>query len=168
MEFNQELKKLSGFIWSRAHRYFMAGGAVDDLYQEGCIGLMEAIRDYDDSKGQTFNTFAKISIERNIINAVRKSTRKKHDFITHATRNEYIIHRNGAFISPEMYAILKERLSEVNVILTDIEKISFFMQWQGYAYVEIARALNCSDKRVENAIGRARRKIKTILGGYYD
>ena len=169
MNFDKTLQKYRKFIQSKAYYYYVADGSYDDLYQEGCIGLMEAVEKYDNNKSSSFNYYAKMVVTRRIIDAVRKSTYAKHNFLTHARRDEYLIHRNGTFISPEMYVILKERLEELNLILTELEKISFFMEWEGYSYIEIARTLGSSDRRkIDNAITRARKKIKNKLGGYYE
>ena len=44
--------------------YFLAGGDSDDLLQEGMIGLMTAVREFDCSKEASFRTFAKKNSEK--------------------------------------------------------------------------------------------------------
>ena len=47
-----------GLVRSVAFRYRDLGLPVEDLVQEGAIGLLAAIGDYDSSRGVTFSTFA--------------------------------------------------------------------------------------------------------------
>ena len=41
-----------------ARPYFLAGGDSEDLIQEGMVGLLAAIREYDSSKAAVFRTYA--------------------------------------------------------------------------------------------------------------
>ena len=44
--------------------YFLAGGDSEDLLQEGMIGLLSAIREYDPDGGSSFRSFAELCIRR--------------------------------------------------------------------------------------------------------
>lgn len=46
---------------------------LDDLMQAGMIGLLEAARNYDDSRGASFETYATIRIRGHILDEVRKN-----------------------------------------------------------------------------------------------
>ena len=46
---------------------------MDDLLQAGMIGLLEAARNYDDTKGASFETYATIRIRGNILDEVRRN-----------------------------------------------------------------------------------------------
>lgn len=46
---------------------------LDDLIQAGMIGLLEAARHYDPSKGASFETYAGIRIKGNILDEVRRN-----------------------------------------------------------------------------------------------
>lgn len=48
----------SGLIWSVARRFFGRGAEADDLYQLGCVGFLKALRDFDESFGTQFSTYA--------------------------------------------------------------------------------------------------------------
>ena len=41
-----------------ARPYFLTGGDSEDLIQEGMLGLLSAIREYDEAKGASFKTNA--------------------------------------------------------------------------------------------------------------
>ena len=52
-----------------AHRYIGCGLPLEDLVQEGNIGLMEAAERYDHKRGNRFSTYAKWWIKRAILQA---------------------------------------------------------------------------------------------------
>ena len=58
-------------VRSCARPYFLAGGDSEDLTQEGMVGLLKAVREYDASKEASFRTFAEICI-RNRLYSVRR------------------------------------------------------------------------------------------------
>ncbi len=47
-----------GLIWSIVKKYLGRGYESDDLYQLGCIGLIKAVRKFDESYGVQFSTYA--------------------------------------------------------------------------------------------------------------
>lgn len=54
---NDFILKYSNMIYSLTH-YFEFYDNKDDLYQAGCVGLMEAYKNYDESYGVKFSTYA--------------------------------------------------------------------------------------------------------------
>lgn len=56
-----------------AHNYTGAGIPFDDLFQEGCIGLITAASKFDPNKGCRFATFATIWIKKYIIRSSFRS-----------------------------------------------------------------------------------------------
>ena len=67
---------------------------VDDLIQSGMIGLFEASRNYDQTKGAAFETYAGIRIRGAMLDEVRKG-----DWVPRS------VHRNGRRISAAIQAI---------------------------------------------------------------
>ena len=49
-----------------ARPYFLAGGDSEDLIQEGMVGLLAAIREYDSSKAAVFRTYAEVCIKNRL------------------------------------------------------------------------------------------------------
>ena len=49
-----------------ARPFFLAGGDSEDLIQEGMVGLIHAVREYDSSKEASFRTFAEICIRNRL------------------------------------------------------------------------------------------------------
>ena len=61
-----------------ARPYFLAGGDSEDLIQEGMVGLLGAIREYDPGKAASFRTYAEICVKNRLFSAVKAAARDKH------------------------------------------------------------------------------------------
>lgn len=48
----------TGLVHSIANRFRGRGIEYDDLYQAGCVGLVKAVDNFDESRGFTFSTYA--------------------------------------------------------------------------------------------------------------
>ena len=73
------------FARAKARGYFLIGADSDDIEQEGMIGLYKAARDFRPERQASFRAFAELCITRQIITAVKTSTRNKHTPL-----NEYV------------------------------------------------------------------------------
>lgn len=47
-----------GLVHSIANRFRSRGAEYDDLFQAGCVGLIKAVDNFDESKGYQFSTYA--------------------------------------------------------------------------------------------------------------
>src|SRR3954467_8254431 len=79
------VRRYYGFVRLKASSYFLIGGDSDDLIQEGLVGLYKAVPDYRADRESSFRNFAELCIPRQIITAVKTSTRNKH-----APLNQYV------------------------------------------------------------------------------
>lgn len=68
--------KYKNDILRNGKNFFIKGGDIDNLLQEGYIGLMKARKSYDETRGVSFSTFANLCIKRQIITAIKTSTSK--------------------------------------------------------------------------------------------
>ena len=79
---NNAIEKLvdryKNYISLKTRTYFLRGADKEDIMQEGMIGLIKAIRDYNADKQVSFKSFAELCITRQIITAVKAATRQKH------------------------------------------------------------------------------------------
>ena len=149
----------------------------DDLIQEGMIGLFDAIGKYDPSRGASFKTYASIEIRGNVFNAIRTRNNQKN-----LPLNNYLsVDITGGVSSPEAgsYFILpstdmtpeenaifdeiKDRLvSCINNDLTEKERHCLTLKISGASVKEISDIMELSEKAVETALSRARKKLKSI------
>jgi len=148
----------------------------NDLYQEGLIGLDEAIKGYAEAKDYKFSTFATLCIDRKICSAVRKASRKKHSMLNDSYSLDYKLDDDKAFIetfistnseNAEEALINKESneylIKRISEELTVLEKQVFNLRINNKTNKEISIILNKSYKSIESAIFRIKNKIKNII-----
>lgn len=152
------------------------GLEFNDLYQEGMLGLNQAINTFDENHDATFYTYAKMCIERRQVSALISSERLKHkllndsisydiDDTTESTNMPKVLIDNNS--NPENLIIESEASAElyekITKILTPYEKEVFDLKISGYTYVDIAEILEKDKKAIDNTIQRIKRKIKDNL-----
>ena len=76
--FEYMIKSTWGLSKKESRALYIIGAENEDIIQEGMIGLIKAIRSYDEKKGAAFSTFASLCIKRQLVTAVKVSNRKKH------------------------------------------------------------------------------------------
>src|SRR4029453_8481741 len=76
--YDRIVRRYYGFVRLKASSYFLFGGRPHGLLQEGLVGLYKAVRDYRADRESSFRNFAELCITRQIITAVKTSTRNKH------------------------------------------------------------------------------------------
>lgn len=151
-----------------AHKYFLYGGEIDDLMQEGMIGLYKAIIGYDDKKQASFKTFANLCITRQIQSAIRTANSKKNvmflDILDNSDKNFDVASNKE---NPEKNLIENQNyeliLNEINKNLSNKELQILNEYLEGYSYEQIAKKLNLERKSVDNALVRIRAKLLKYL-----
>lgn len=162
------------YIWTRP--YFLQGAEDDDLLQEGMIGLFKAIRDFTPGSS-SFWSFAKLCITRNIISAIKGSTRQKHIPLNSYTSLHQPIYdvegdrtlmevlTNNKVDDPETLVIDRERLLQtqryIKEVLSEFEYRVFRLYINGLSYKEMADRLETHTKSIDNALCRIKTKIES-------
>ena len=151
--------------------YFLAGGDSEDLLQEGMIGLLSAIRSYDPAGGSSFKTFAEVCVKRRIISAARAAARQKHSPLNDGVSLEELLSDESAggtypesfSRSPEDQLLAQESqadfLSTYSQYLSGFEAQILTQYLDGLNYREIASACGVTEKSVDNAVQRIRKKL---------
>lgn len=143
-----------------ARRAVRPGLEFEDAVQEGIIGLFRAIETYAPGRGAGFDTYASVCIQRAILSAQRSASRKKH-----APLNQSVpIPEEQSIPGPEDTAIANEQMSQTlqkaRTQLSSLEKEVLALYLDGFSYDEIAKKLGKSQKTVDNALLRVRRKLR--------
>ena len=162
------------YIWTRP--YFLQGAEDDDLLQEGMIGLYKAIRDFSPGSS-SFWSFAKLCITRNIISAIKGTTRQKHIPLNSYTslhkpiydaegdRTLMEVLSNNKVDDPEALVIDRERLyntqKHIKEVLSEFEYKVFRLYINGLSYKEMAERLQTHTKTIDNALCRIKNKIES-------
>ena len=162
-----------------ARPFFLAGGDSEDLTQEGMVGLITAVREYDAGKEASFRTFAEICIRSRLYTVLRASARDKQQPLnqslslddSHFDSNPLTSGTsNLAQRNPEDFLIDREHtaalLSGVRKQLSEFEAKILGFYLDGLSCREIAKAVNKPPKSVDNAVQRIRRKVaRQLLSG---
>lgn len=169
------LNKYTNFVRAKARTYYLTGGDKEDIIQEGMIGLFKAVRDFK-SNSASFRSFAELCITRQIITAVKTSTRLKHKPLSNyislskpvydgddeKTLMDIFIVNNK--IDPEEIMINKERITalenKATELLSKFELTVFLQYIEGFTYSKIAKNLGKSEKSIDNALQRIKKKIE--------
>ena len=159
--------------------YFLAGGDNEDLIQEGMFGLLSAIKQYDPSREASFKSFAEKCIRNRIISVVKSAASIKNlplnDFIpieslesdesqisllasglNRKTPEEQVLASESEENSKYFYSSFVKQLSKLEASVLD-------KYLKGLSYREIAHETAKTEKAVDNAIQRIRRKLAHYL-----
>ena len=162
-----------------ARPFFLIGGDSEDLTQEGMVGLLKAVREYDASKEASFRTFAEICIRNRLYSVLRAAARDKHMALNQSVpldtpffdANSYTSGTSSlAQCNPEDFLIDREHtaalLSGVRKQLSDFEAEILGYYLDGLSCREIAETVGKPPKSVDNAVQRIRRKVaRQLLSG---
>ncbi|MGL5279265.1 MAG: sigma-70 family RNA polymerase sigma factor [Cetobacterium sp.] len=173
------IKEYQGAIYKNNRSFFLKGGDSDDLMQEGLIGLIKAIKSFDETRNACFSTFANLCIRRQMITAVKNHNSDKYKNLNQAMQGEgysaqeesiHYLRPSLGFYSPEDIFLGKELVNFLTGFLEEnlsiLEKKVFTYLCKEYTYVEIADFLNEPPKKIDNTIQRIKKKILTYLGSY--
>lgn len=143
-------------VRSVAAKYSSTHNSLDDLVQEGMIGLLEANQRFDPSRGTQFGTYAHYWISKRILYVLERETDVPADPNTMAE----IADPAGAgaqLISSNLLSKLPREmpLPERQVILFSYEK--------GYTIARIAEELGVSRERVKQLRAKALRRLRVGL-----
>ena len=174
------LNKYKTFVKTKARAYFLIGADREDIIQEGMIGIYKAIRDYSSKTNASFNRFTDLCVSRQLITAIKAAGRQKHMPLNSSVSlnktvyddesdDTYIdmLESAEAVTSPETIFIgIENRNSIVEHImeaLSSFEKkvLSFYLQ--GKTYSEIAKATGKSEKSIDNALQRVKKKTEKFM-----
>ena len=162
-----------------ARPFFLAGGDSEDLTQEGMVGLITAVREYDAGKEASFRTFAEICIRSRLYSVLRAAARDKQQPLnqslslddSHFDSNPLTSGTNNlAQRNPEDFLIDREHtaalLSGVRKQLSEFEAKILGYYLDGLSCREIAKTVGRPPKSVDNAVQRIRRKVaRQLLSG---
>ncbi|MBS5387362.1 MAG: sigma-70 family RNA polymerase sigma factor [Clostridiales bacterium] len=173
--------KYKSMVRKKARAMYLLGGENEDLIQEGMIGLIKAVRDFDESQGASFFSFAELCVSRQMYTAIEASKRKKHlplnsyvslyeesetegegkrlaliDTIEPEQENN----PEALYFGKEYTEALIENLKEN---LSTLENHVLYLHLMGTDYKTIAELLDKSPKAIDNALQRIKNKAEKML-----
>lgn len=145
-----------------AGKYFSDSLTQDDWFQEGMIGLLYAVHTYAGTAGAEFSTYAAVCIRNRLVSCLKKATNSKNaplnsslsydDVIippVHSPEDDYIENERYRFFTQSFFKQLSE---------TEHKVMQCYLA--GFSYAETAEKLGITEKSVDNAICRAKSKLK--------
>lgn len=167
------LDKYRNMVKRETREIYIIGADSEDLMQEGMIGLFKAIRDYDENRKCSFHTFATLCVKRQLLTAVTSSNRKKHYPLNHyisfysqdEETNNSVMDMLAAEekSNPEANLLMQEQMgglvNKMDTLLSKFERKVLELYLDGLSYGRIAEELNKTEKSVDNAIQRIRKKL---------
>lgn len=152
--------------------YFLIGGDMEDLVQEGMIGLYKAIKNYSPDKAASFETFASLCIRRQIQSAVRNASAKKNKALASALPiMDEESDESGVYLisdgeSPDSILIHRQTsqaiFQQLKKLLSPLEYVVLKFYLAGLSYEQIANKTNQTKKSIDNALSRIKKKLSSI------
>lgn len=164
------IKQYNGLVYKNSKDFFLKGADYDDLMQEGFIGLLNAIKSYDNSRNASFATFAHLCVRRQMISAVKNFNSDKYKYLNesigkigHLEQQEKSFYTKPSinFGLPDEMLLSKELLKLLEIYLSKnlskFEKKVLYYLIEQQTYQEIAKLLNDTPKRIDNTIQRVKK-----------
>lgn len=149
------------------------GSEADDFMQECSLALLDAVDSYSSENKASFKTFAGVCIDNRLKSVLRKSESEKNKpLLGYVEITDYLESSDAGSAAskgndPEEQMLINESVAELRQRLaeqlSDTEYKVFFMYLNGRSYENIAKNIGVSQKTVDNALQRVRRKLKAGL-----
>jgi len=175
------MKRYKPLVSGIARGYFLVGGDIDDLIQEGMIGLYNAVTSFDVHSGASFKTFATLCVRRRVQSAIKSAIRLKNLPLN----NSLSLNNQGMLIltrsidseddddeaiyvvssdqTPEQQLLNKEQLKsvtdEIGLLLSEQEYRVLVYYVKGLSYAQIADKTGATLKAIDNALSRIKSKL---------
>ena len=180
---NLLLKRYHTTIWGIVHSScpnpMQPGVDKDDCYQEGCIGLMDAIQAFREDKESNFAAFARVCIERQVRSYLRKTRTHSYRILSRAqsldapifededdlTLMDVVAVENHAMDPVYSTHLLwaQDQIPLIKEGLPEDQWHIYHLHALGYSYKEIAQTCRVKEKDVDNTIQKIRRKIRSLF-----
>ena len=143
-------------------RSFGATGVADtdDLAGYGMLGLIRAIRTYDESAGASFKTYASRCVKNAIVDAVRKTSCKVEEVNLDDDFQNTDADPENLLLENEASSLLLDAIAST-LTPTEFAVLKLYIECMSYA--DIAKELGIEQKKVDNTRYWAKKKIKKLL-----
>lgn len=156
-----------------ARRFFFAGADTDDVRQEALFGILRAIRSFRPDGGASFKSFVIMCVRRWLVTCTYDHGRGKRRVLSESVRSGR--DEDGRVVAiadllPDPCADVARvaegraelaRIVEALPALTLAEEQALLAVANGHSYAEIEASFGLGFKTVDNAVQRARRKLRS-------
>ena len=155
--------------------YNIIGIEISDMYQEGLIGLIHAIKTFNKDKDTLFYTYASKCIKTTIMSAIRNTFRSKNRALNNSFSLDSIVDGQKYSLqdlfadethNPDKILISKDEeissIKKLKSMLSKNERSIFDLKLKGLSNREVAVLLDKDIKYIENTLYRIKNKYKSI------
>lgn len=171
------LKRYQHVLEFLSETLYIAGADEEDVKQEGRLGLHKAMMSFSADVGTKFSTFANLCIRSQVYSAIKTANRQKKQPLNQAKSMDEPLYTQTSTErtlqdilpgdknnNPEYMWLKKEAIEAIwnnaSTILSKLELQVLEMHIQGCDYQEIANRIGRTEKAVDNALQRAKSKLK--------
>ncbi len=162
-----------------SREYFLVGAGLDDIIQEGMIGLFKAVYSYQPEKNHNFGSYASLCIEHQIQTAIKNANRLKNNPLNSYVPISQFDDRNDDEEKLKLVLVDDDSNFEQNYINRELNtevmaKIKNMLSAEqfkllkmflnGKSYVEMATALNITTKQVDNNLQAIKKILRSFKG----
>ena len=141
---------------------------MDVIYQEGRLGILDAINSFDSNKNASFKTYASRCINNRVINGLKKkaninSNIKSLDEFMEDDSSLQIASNINIEEDVLLNEIFNSLTSKDSKVFSKFEKTVLIELLRGLNYKEIAESLEKTPKQIDNTIQRIKKKVSSYL-----
>ncbi len=161
------MEKYKGLVNKLSRVFFIKGGDIEDIAQEGMIALYNAVLTYNIQGNTAFTTYATSCIKNRIFDCIKSSNTQKHKALSDSVPMSVLDDKNMTGLSPEEITIDAEEKDYLHTVidntLNDTERTILYSYFEGKSYQSIADKIGKNTKYVDNALQKIRKKLKSAL-----
>ncbi|CDA72249.1 rNA polymerase sigma factor sigma-70 family [Ruminococcus sp. CAG:579] len=131
----------------------------DDLLQEGLLAMLSAVGSFDEKRG-SLRAYVMTCARNRMLSAVRRNKPLGGDY----DGSEELEDKTEPAADDGAMELFRELYEAMERQLTERERGVLTAYMTGMSYAEIAQSLEITEKAVDNAMQRARRKLRKEFG----
>ena len=169
------LVKYNPLIWKIAREYYGLGYDSQDFYQVGSMAFLNAVKSFEESKGYIFFSYALSCVRNGIVSKYRSLASKvEYAFegekleLVMESKSDYVLNPidvSGEELEGDNYYAREKWIHDCLMneeLLTSFERSCLQAYLMGKRYDVIADSLGVSNKQVDNALSRCKKKLKDL------
>jgi RNA polymerase sporulation-specific sigma factor len=169
------ISRFTEIVNTITRKYFLIGADETDLSQEGLIAMLKAIYTYNGES--SFKTYVYVCVKNRIYSLIKSSKSGKNiplnnyislsgDIDNDFDKSRIVMNNT---VGPEEEYINRESETEfknkINAVLSCYENEVLKLYLDGLSYLSIAKKMGKTEKSVDNAIQRIRKKVFGVING---
>ncbi|MBQ2780100.1 MAG: sigma-70 family RNA polymerase sigma factor [Clostridia bacterium] len=153
------VQRYTPLIRAQSSYFSVSLSEYEDLKQEGMLGLLSAVRAFEPQRGRSFRSFALVCSRNRMLSSVRN----RHVVVEPMSDEELAAFPSELDADPAHRLQKQEDTANLrrwlHNRLSKLEYPVLYLFLNGQSYEQIAEALSVTEKAVDNALQRIRKKI---------